>query len=536
MMTVTPTPPGPTKAPRREGFAPLLRSEWTKFRTVRGWMIGLVVAAVLCVAFTFLTANGSHEGTCTGPPPPGSGPNSPGAGCTTGHPFVPTGPNGEAVADSYQFVSQPLTGNSTITARVTSLTGLTSTQPANVAPSLANTRPGLAAWAKAGILVTPSTRQGSAYAAVMATGTEGVRWQYDYTHDRAGLPGSVSAASPRWLRLTRTGDTLTGYDSTDGTTWTEIGTTQLTGLPATVTVGLFVTSPVTFQDSGSGSPTEDTATFDPVSIDSHGATGAWRGQSIGYGSQSFYPTLGSGSYHRTGATFTLRGSGDIAPGVGAGLLGTDTAGSILLFGLIVGLLVTIVVATLFITTEYRRGLIRTTFTATPNRGRVLAAKSVVIGAVAFVASGVSAVVAVALGIHLLTNNGNFVFPTGPLTDLRIIAGSAALVAVTAVAVLALGTILRKSAGAVTAGIVVFVLPYVIGSALTGSAEQWVFRLTPAAGFAVLGALPRAAQVSYPYTFANGYYPLAPWAGLAVLCAYAAVALGVATLLVRRRDA
>jgi uncharacterized membrane protein len=35
---------------------------------------------------------------------------------------------------------------------------------------------------------------------------------------------------------------------------------------------------------------------------------------------------------------------------------------------------------------------------------------------------------------------------------------------------------------------------------------------------------------------NDYYPLAPWAGLAVLCAYAAVAFGIAALLLRRRDA
>ena len=111
-----------------------------------------------------------------------------------------------------------------------------------------------------------------------------------------------------------------------------------------------------------------------------------------------------------------------------------------------------------------------------------------------------------------------------------------MVAVTAVAVLALGAIMRKSAGAVTAGIVVFVLPYILGSSLSGGAEEWLFRLTPAAGFAVLGALPHSAQVSYPYTFANGYYPLAPWAGFAVLCAYAALALGIATFLLRRRDA
>jgi ABC-type transport system involved in multi-copper enzyme maturation permease subunit len=198
--------------------------------------------------------------------------------------------------------------------------------------------------------------------------------------------------------------------------------------------------------------------------------------------------------------------------------------------------VMIVVATMFITAEYRRGLIRTTFTATPSRGRVLAAKAVVIGAVAFVTGAVAAAVAIPLGEHLLETNGNYVFPVSTLTELRIVAGAAAVVAVTAVAVLALGAILRRSGGAVTAGIVVFVLPYVLGSAISDGGARWVFRLSPAAGFAVLGSLPYSAQVSYRYTFANGYYPLAPWGGLLVLCAYAALALGVAAFLLRRRDA
>ena len=40
---------------------------------------------------------------------------------------------------------------------------------------------------------------------MMVTGRHGVRMQYDYTQDLAGRPGAVSAASPRWLRLTRAG-------------------------------------------------------------------------------------------------------------------------------------------------------------------------------------------------------------------------------------------------------------------------------------------------------------------------------------------
>ena len=66
---------------------------------------------------------------------------------------------------------------------------------------------------------------------------------------------------------------------------------------------------------------------------------------------------------------------------------------------------------------------------------------------------------------------------------------------------------------------------------------------PAAGHAGRGhsslqqAYPQYQQVaSTVYSPLNGYYPLSWWAGLLVLCAWAAVALGVAAYLLRRRDA
>ncbi len=119
--------------------------------------------------------------------------------------------------------------------------------------------------------------------------------------------------------------------------------------------------------------------------------------------------------------------------------------------------------------------------------------------------------------------------------MRVIVSTAALLAVAAVAVLALGTVLRRSAGAVAAGIVLLVLPYILGTALPGAA-QWLMRLTPAAAFAVQQTIPAYPQVSYPYNVSNGFYPLAPWAGFAVLCAWAALALALAFYLLRRRDA
>src|SRR5215469_6941974 len=221
---------------RGGGFGSLLRAEWVKFRSVRGWVIGMILAALLTIFLgVFAAANANIGCQING------GPVKTGKACL---PAIPHGPGGVVVSDSFYFVRQPLTGNGSITVRVTALTGKhvdLSSGPAQVGNG--NMVPGLAEWAKAGIILKQSTRQGSAYAAMMVTGSHGVRMQYNYTGDTAGMPGAVSAAHPRWLRLTRSSGTITGYDSADGTHWAQVGTVQLAGLPSTVQVGMFVTSP-----------------------------------------------------------------------------------------------------------------------------------------------------------------------------------------------------------------------------------------------------------------------------------------------------
>jgi hypothetical protein len=49
-------------------------------------------------------------------------------------------------------------------------------------------------------------------------------------------------------------------------------------------------------------------------------------------------------------------------------------------------------------------------------------------------------------------------------------------------------------------------------------------------------IPAYPQVAASYTPFNGYFPLAPWAGFAVTCAWAALALALAAYLLHRRDA
>ncbi|HLQ54283.1 MAG TPA: ABC transporter permease subunit [Streptosporangiaceae bacterium] len=542
--TAQPQPGATTDdSPRGTGFGGLLRAEWTKFRSVRGWVIGMLLAVVLMVFIgVFAAANSSIGCQINGGPP------KTGKACV---PAIPHGPGGEVVSDSFSFVHQPLTGNGSITARVTSMTGehadLTG-RPVQVGngPGMV---PGLAPWSKAGIIIKQGTRPGSAYAAMMVTGLNGVRMQYDYTQDTPGMPGKVSAARPRWLRLTRSGDTITGYDSADGVHWTRVGTARLSGLPATVRIGMFATSPgdVVTQNSFGGSsnqggPSQATGVFDHVSLTPAVAGGTWAGTAIGGGGPAGAGPGGGPSgtpFTRAGGTFTVTGSGDIAPvtpGPGSGYPTVTVEQS--LAGAFLGLIAIVVVAAMFFTAEYRRGLIRTTLAATPRRGAVLAAKAVVIGAVAFVTGLIAAVISVAVGVPKEENQGQVLLTVPALTEARVIVGTAAVLAVAAVFAIALGAVLRRSAAAITVAVVTVVLPFLLAglNIVPSGVGAWLLRLTPTAGLAIQQSIPRYPQVTSVLSPVRGYYPLSPYAGFAVLCLWAAAALGLAFVLFRRRDA
>ena len=99
-----------------------------------------------------------------------------------------------------------------------------------------------------------------------------------------------------------------------------------------------------------------------------------------------------------------------------------------------------------------------------------------------------------------------------------------ILALVAVLSLAVATIVRHTAVAIPLVILPLLVPSIVSTGLPLSVATWLTRLTPASGFAVQQTIER-------YDTA-----IAPLVGLGVLAAYAAVALGVATMLLRRRDA
>ncbi|KAB8187915.1 DUF1349 domain-containing protein [Microbispora catharanthi] len=503
-------PSTPYRSGRRagqDGFPRVLHAEWTTFRTARGWVLAMAASVLVTVSLGLLVAGGVRSACVTGK---GEGP------CPA--PLV--GPDGTAVRDKYYFVHQPLKGNGSITASVSDMTG--QIRRPDAVPGVRNIEEGVVPWAKAGLLVRQSLKQGTPYAAVMLTGDHGVRMQYDYVHDVAGGPHN----GPQWLRLTRSGDTIGGYESDDGKTWTEVGTVKLTGLPETVEIGLFATSPGVLWDMAKAF-SQVTATFDQIRL--QGANGSWRRDDVGVGMESDGKTPHHpGGAVESGDKLIVTGGGDIGPATVEGGIRAD----LVLIGGAVGLIPVLVVAVTVFTAERRRGPNRTSPPAAPHPARLLAAKAMVVGAVTFVAGLVTSGVVVPVGLAILRANQNPIQPITPSTELRVIVGYAALAAAAAVLALGLAALVKRGIVAIGLAIALVVVPYLLA---TAGWAPWLLMITPAAGFAIVQSVPTFAHVDVGPSLLEGYYPLPPWAGLAVTCGYAALALGAAIAVHARLD-
>lgn len=455
----------------------LLLAEWTKLRTVPRWLATMAAAVLLTILVAVFSAAASSSSSAGGG---GSGPSTP-----------PT------FEDAGHFVHRTLAGDGGLVVRV-----------AAQAESHES--------AKAGIMLRTGAERDTAYAALFITPERGVRLQSD--RGAIDIAGSASRA-PRWLRLDRDGTTVTGFESADGRDWSRIGSVQLDQLTGSAELGLFVASPnaveVQRQFGGENideAPTIGEATFDSVRPDP-ATDGPWQDTDRSLSTDH-------ARFTEAGGTITLAGSGDVGP---LSLYGPDPTRTTLT-GVLLGLMAVVALAVLFVTSEYKRGMIYLTFAASPGRGRVLAAKALVLGAATFAAGLVASFGAFLAGSAIAGPNG-FAMPS--LTDgavLRAVVGTAALLAVVAVFSLAVATILRRSTPAITVVLLLLLVPQIIATGLPLSVAVWLNRLTPAAGFAIQQTIER-------YDSAIG-----PWAGFGVLCAYTMVALAIAARRLNRRDA
>ncbi|GHJ39528.1 ABC transporter permease subunit [Streptomyces sp. TS71-3] len=182
-----------------------------------------------------------------------------------------------------------------------------------------------------------------------------------------------------------------------------------------------------------------------------------------------------------------------------------------------------VLGVLTITSEYSGGLIRVSLAAVPRRGRLLAAKAAVLGGLVLVVGEVSSAVSFAVSQAIFAAKGADA-RLGDPGMLRAVLGGGLYIAVITLLSLALGVIVRRSAGALTVVLtVLFVLP-AVGAFLPGSAGETYNNLLPAnAGQAIMAVRPQDGS-------------LGPWAGFGVLCLYTAVLMAVAWGSFQRRDA
>jgi len=127
------------------------------------------------------------------------------------------------------------------------------------------------------------------------------------------------------------------------------------------------------------------------------------------------------------------------------------------FGLLLGSMAIITLGVLTTASEYGTGMIRTTMTACPTRGRVLAAKAIVFFSVAFVVTLASAFVVALADVALLDGARD---PSGS-EWLKGTVGVSFYIALLGLLSLLVGSMLRHSAGAITIMIGVVLAPLVI---------------------------------------------------------------------------
>jgi hypothetical protein len=238
------------------------------------------------------------------------------------------------------------------------------------------------------------------------------------------------------------------------------------------------------------------------------------------------------SLRSTWWTLVISAVGAIGIGVTVGINTKNAAGDLTnnaLAGIVPALLLTGVIGVLAMTGEYSSGMIRATLAATPRRPLLLAAKAAVFGAVALAVGEAASFIAFVAGGAALRHgiSAPTLSQPGVLRAVLLSGTSFCLIGLLG---LGLGAIIRHTAAAIA----VLVGGVYVAAQIIGAAAHSVLAYMP---ILIIGnSLSTTKPMSCTEQAAQCPHFLSPWAGLAVLCLYAAVALGIGCLLLARRDA
>ncbi|MGA5044792.1 ABC transporter permease subunit [Streptomyces arboris] len=205
---------------------------------------------------------------------------------------------------------------------------------------------------------------------------------------------------------------------------------------------------------------------------------------------------------------------------------TDMAGEPVValgfFGVLLGSICVITLGVLTIGSEYSTGMIRTTLTACPSRARVLTAKAIVFFLLAFTITTVTATVVAVFQTAILgagVDSGS--------VWLRATVGVGLYIAALGLVSLAIGAIIRHSAGAITVMIAVVLLPLVLALFMFSDSLRGLQR------FLFEYSIPNQLGALYGSTVTET--GPSGWEPLLLMLGVAAVALGGAYLALDRRD-
>ncbi len=197
-----------------------------------------------------------------------------------------------------------------------------------------------------------------------------------------------------------------------------------------------------------------------------------------------------------------------------------------LAGLILGQLIITVLGALTITSEYSTGMIRSSLIVQPRRGTMLAAKGVVFFLVSMVTGLVASFVSFFIGQAILSSK-NLNVSLGDPNVLRAVIGGALFLAVCGMLAFGLGTLLRHTAGAITASIGLLFVLFVLINFLPSNWQDHVDKWIPFnAGSQIWSTIPAQGQPSM----------FSPWTGFAVFTAYAVIAIAAGAFAFLKRDA